>query len=144
MVSIIFHGSGVMSSYRTPFIARTDKRFAIVPARLFNRTRYGPNSVCLRYNFPVSCFDRHVYKTKNVFRAYVPEEATKRMVFIIIAIVIIIIIIIKFDVARHFLIMARTEENITITVSEKWQLPPRTNIIYLHRRIRCGKCQIMF
>jgi len=39
------------------------------------------------------------------------------MVFIIIAIVIIIII--KFDVGRHFLIMARTEENITITASPR-------------------------
>jgi len=104
-----------MSSYGTPFIAPADKRFAIVPARLFNRTRYGPSSVCLHYNFLLLSYltaTASIQDKTNVLRVYFSEGATKRVVFIIIDIVIIII---KFDVERHFLIKALTEENITTT-----------------------------
>lgn len=70
---------------------------------------------------------------KNVFRTYAPEEAAKRIVFIIIAIVIIIII--KFDVERHFLIMMCAEENITITASphrRKSGSYPRGPILFIY------------
>jgi len=73
-----------------------------------------------------------VYETKNVLRTYAPEEAAKRIVFIIIAIVIIII---KFDVERHFLIMARTEDNITVTAFPRRRKSgsyPRGPILFIY------------